>query len=69
MRHALQNTIAPPEQQSEPADPAAVADYIATFVSDLSILARGQSLDTLGYILDMAKLEAETISQSARRRS
>lgn len=40
-------------------DRAGVAAYIAALSNDLASMARGQGLDTLGYLLDMARLEAE----------
>ena len=44
---------------------AAAAAYIAELSSLLAALARGQNIDTLGYLLDLARLEAETISHKA----
>jgi hypothetical protein len=44
---------------------AAAAAYIAELSSLLAVLARGQNIDTLGYLLDLARLEAETISHKA----
>jgi len=41
---------------------ADVALYIATFAEELARLAKSQGLDTLAYILDMARLEADQIS-------
>lgn len=35
------------------------ARYIATLASELAAIARRNGLHTLGYLLDMAKLEAE----------
>jgi hypothetical protein len=46
-------------------DQAAAAAYIAELSSLLAVLARGQNIDTLGYLLDLARLEAETISHKA----
>jgi hypothetical protein len=37
----------------------AAADYVAELSAELARLARSHGLDTLGYILDMARLEAE----------
>ncbi len=48
----------------EPGDRAAVASYVATLSGDLALMARRAGLETLGYLLDMAKLEAE---QAGRR--
>jgi hypothetical protein len=41
-----------------PEDREAAAIYIADLAADLSRIARRQGLDTLGYLLDMARLEA-----------
>jgi hypothetical protein len=41
-----------------PDEREAAAVYIADLASDLARIARRQGLDTLGYILDMARLEA-----------
>jgi hypothetical protein len=47
--------------QSEPEEEekAATAAYVAALTADLAALARKHKLDTLGYLLDMARLEAE----------
>jgi hypothetical protein len=37
----------------------AAACYIATLSTDLAVIAKRQGLDTLAYLLDMARLEAE----------
>jgi hypothetical protein len=44
-----------------PPDRAEVARRIAEVTGELAYTARCQGLDTLGYILEMAKLEAENI--------
>jgi len=49
----------PPSSGSASGDSADVASYIATISADLGMLARRQGLDTLGYLLDMVRLEAE----------
>jgi hypothetical protein len=46
-------------EEKELSDPAAAANYIASMAGDLASIARGHGLDTLGYLLDMARLEAE----------
>jgi hypothetical protein len=52
--------------QNEPVTPASVAVYIAALTAELGQLARANGLDTLGYLLDMARLEAdETVKASA----
>jgi hypothetical protein len=48
----------------EPEDRRAAASYISALSGDLALMARRHGLDTLGYILEMAKLEAENISRS-----
>jgi hypothetical protein len=47
----------------------AVAEFIATHAAELSLLARRHKLDTLGYLLDMARLEAESTAQAGGRRN
>ncbi len=39
---------------------AAAAGYVASMAAELSVIARHHGLSTLGYILDMARLEAES---------
>lgn len=39
--------------------PEEAARYIATTVSDLGLIARRHGLETLGFLLDMAQMEAE----------
>jgi hypothetical protein len=46
--------------------PRAAAQYILTFTEELAQLARRHSLDSLGYILDMARLEADQIANGSR---
>jgi hypothetical protein len=47
-------------------DPASVAHYVASLSADLASLARANGFDTLGYLLDMARLEAEAAAAVAR---
>jgi hypothetical protein len=49
-----------------PTDQAALAAYIAALSSDLAAMARRGRLDTLGYLLEMARLEAEDNIQKGR---
>jgi hypothetical protein len=52
--------------QSEPAQPGArtaVASYVATLTADLATMARSSGLDTLGYLLEMVRLEAESVTR------
>ncbi|MEZ5786355.1 MAG: hypothetical protein R3D62_07755 [Xanthobacteraceae bacterium] len=53
---------------SQPPEPSAAAAYIADIAAGLAAMARRQKFDALGYLLEMARLEAEAISNSARRR-
>jgi hypothetical protein len=42
-------------------DRTAAASYIATLAGGLAVIARRHRLNTLSYLLDMAKLEAENV--------
>ena len=55
-----------PTEEKELSDPAAAASYIATLTADLAAIARGHGLDTLAYILDMARLEAENVNSRGK---
>ena len=46
-----------------PATSAAAADYLAAMAADLAMLARRNGLEALGYLLDMARLEAENATR------
>jgi hypothetical protein len=48
---------------NEAGDQAAVANYVATLSGDLASLARRTGLETLGYLLEMVRLEAEQVSR------
>jgi hypothetical protein len=48
-----------------PESPTAAAIYIGTLAEELSQMARRHGLDSLRYILDMARLEADQIAKSA----
>ncbi len=41
--------------------PDEAARYLAVAVADLGLIARRHGLDTLGFLLDMAQMEAEDI--------
>lgn len=41
---------------------AAVARYVATMSADLAVMARRNGLNTLEYLLEMVRLEAETLN-------
>jgi hypothetical protein len=44
---------------AEPASRAAVASYIATLSAELAIMSRRSGLETLVYLLEMVRREAE----------
>jgi hypothetical protein len=44
-------------------DPEAAAKYVAELSAELAGLARLHGFDALGYILEMARLEAENVCQ------
>ena len=48
-----------PEQKVS-GDRTAVATYVASLSADLAHMARDTGLDTLGYLLEMVRLEAES---------
>ena len=58
----------PVETEPKEGEQVATAAYVASLVGDLAALARRQKLDTLGYLLDMARLEAEGTAQGTRGR-
>ena len=49
-----------PEPTDEPGSRTAVASYVASMSADLAAMARRTGLDTLGYLLEMVRLEAES---------
>jgi len=60
----------PPDRKlPDRADPSAAAAYVAAFTGELASIARGHGLDTLGYLLEMARLEAENLSRHVARRN
>ncbi|HZS63141.1 MAG TPA: hypothetical protein VFA53_01380 [Xanthobacteraceae bacterium] len=44
-----------------------VARHVAVISADLACLARSHGLETLGYILEMARLEAENLARAEPR--
>ncbi len=50
------------------ASPEAVALYIEALTVELGQLARANGFDALGYILDMARLEADEASKGSAER-
>ena len=64
----LQRNVAPhgtkmPDQTDESGGRTAVASYVATLSADLAVMARRTGLDTLGYLLEMVRLAAESTSR------
>jgi hypothetical protein len=53
-----------PDPTEEPGGRAAVASYVATLSNDLATMARRTGLDTLGYLLEMVRLEAESLNRN-----
>ena len=59
---AITDRVTPPESSGR----SAVASYVATMSADLASLARRTGLDTLGYLLEMVRLEAESTSRNGQ---
>ena len=53
-----------PETGENNGSQSAVASYVATLSNDLALLARRNGLDTLGYLLEMVRLEAEGLARA-----
>jgi hypothetical protein len=51
--------LAGPKSTTEIAKRAHAATYIASMTTELALIARRHGLDTLSYILEMARLEAD----------
>jgi hypothetical protein len=51
------------ETGPDPVDRTAAAKYVAELSAELANLARRHGFDALGYILDMARLEAENATR------
>ena len=50
--------------QAETDDSVQVAVYVASITADLANMARHAGLDTLGYLLEMVRLEAENAARN-----
>ncbi len=50
-------------RSSEPGSRTVVANYVATMSADLATMARRTGLETLGYLLEMVRLEAENVTR------
>ena len=51
--------MANPGASPEAGGRSVVANYVATLTAELATMARRSGLDTLGYLLEMVRLEAE----------
>jgi hypothetical protein len=51
--------IANPGAFSEAGSRSVVANYVATLTAELATMARRSGLDTIGYLLEMVRLETE----------
>lgn len=54
----------PADSVPEPPQPADVAGYIAEMTDELAKMAANSGLETICYLLTLARLEAETIAQN-----
>ncbi len=59
----------PPRLDHRPGSQTAVASYVATLSAELAMMARRTGLESLGYLLEMVRLEAEDIAQPVPRRA
>jgi hypothetical protein len=71
----LRSRLGKPVSETEQLDagsaqrnPEETAAYLASISMELANLARGQGLELLAYLLEMAQLEAERIVQDSRFR-
>ena len=55
-----------PSATRQTGDRTEFADYVAAMSGDLALLARRHGLDTLGYLLEMARLEAENVTRNGK---
>ena len=60
--------MSPSDNETTHSAQLAAADYVAIHTMELSQLCRRVGLDTLGHILEMARLEAENFTRSASGR-
>ncbi len=64
MRHSQSLCANDPEQgdpRPDAAEQIATAEYIGAVAAELATLARCNRLGTLAYLLDMARLEADSV--------
>lgn len=53
-----------PETAGDGGGQSAVASYVATLSHDLAQLSRRNGLETLSYLLEMVRLEAESLTRT-----
>ena len=58
-----------PPESAGPEEKAAVAAYVASLTGYLSVMARRLGLNALGYLLEMARLEAEQVARAPQGRN
>ena len=58
-------TVEERRQPSTAESPVAAANYIGSLADELAQIARRNGLDSLGFILDMARLEADQITKDS----
>jgi hypothetical protein len=51
------------DQICKDGDTTTVANYVASLSADLASMARRHGLDTLGYLLDMARFEVKNVTR------
>ena len=54
-----------PDQTNQPGGRTAIARYVATLSVELATMAHDTGLDTLGYLLEMVRLEAESSARQS----
>ena len=54
---------------AETGNRAVVANYVATMSADLATMAWRTGLDTLGYLLEIVRLEAESVNGRIERKT
>lgn len=57
--------VGAPSLRPDASQRADAAAYVATLTTELARVARSNALPTLAYLLDMARLEAETQARDA----
>jgi hypothetical protein len=57
-----ETTMDDPAGTNQPKDGQQAAAYVADLTADLARMARNHGLEALGYLLDMARLEARSIA-------